>query len=169
MYAYKPFALFALLFAGALIEIHAWAARKKRLYSLLIAAFMILTLACHLVSVKHKEHLMRQNGQLANDMIEKIKAQAPALPPNTPVLVSNTDPAPDISYSIFYMHGVHLLGGGGFIEMIYGHKPVEYRFMLPSDLKLRLADLKKPTLVITWGRGKVTARLFEQSPEKLWF
>lgn len=159
LYAYKPNALFSILLAVGIVEIYGWASSKGSIWRLMFIGFFAVFLMCNVFSVKHKERLMRANGERAERMIRQIKLQVPLVPPGTPIVVSNLDPGPGITYSVFYIHGVWVLGAGNFYESLYGNELVGYRYVPPQMLPATLAGLTETTLVITSNRGKVSARL----------
>ena len=165
LYAYKPNALFCVLFAVAIVEVfHGVAARGKAL-RIIAVGFFVFLLMCHVVSVKHKQRLMQTNGDHAQRMLLKIKKDVPVVPAGTPILISNFDPGPGVIYSVFFIHGVWVLGAGGFYEYLYGNELAGYRYLPPKQLAMQLENLEKTTLVITYDRGKVHARLANPAPK----
>lgn len=159
LYIYKPNGLFALLLAHCFITIYADVPTKSKIARALLMGCAICFLVCNVLSAKHKEELMRVNGIRATQMIREIKQQVPKVPKGTPLIVSNLDGEPELVYSVFYMHGVTLLGAGSFYEMIYGSELPEYR-NIPSDQLLKsIAGLNKPAMVVTYDKGRIKAEL----------
>lgn len=164
LYAYKPNALFSLLLASSFIAIYTEVLDRGRLWRFLLMGSAICFLVCNVLSIKHKEQLMRINGIKATQMLREIKTQVPEVPQGTTVLVSNLDREPDLIYSVFFMHGVAVLGAGSFFEVLYGNKLAGYQNIPAKQLPKHLAELKKPTMLITYDMGRINAEFIEPGP-----
>ena len=165
LYIYKPLTLFTILFAAALWRLWQYAGTskaKKTLAVTLLAAFVFL----NLFSIRHKQHIMRNNGTLAHWMIGKIKKQVPSVPDGTEVVCVNMTEGPGMQYSIYVMHGVYVLHDEKVFSMLYNIKPRLFHYALPENLVPLLAKSKGPVLLIRYNDGNIRADKFtiERTP-----
>ena len=152
LYIYKPNAMFVILFAAALDCLFRLAARRRR-YRLmgLLIAFLIGLMVSHLFSINHKQERMRANGLLCDRLMNEIRLQMPRLASHK-ILVSNRVPGPAPLYSIYYMEGIHVLGGSKVFELYYGEKIQEYRYYPFEMLDHGLKEITGEKVVILYRR-----------------
>ncbi|MBZ0274454.1 hypothetical protein K8I61_20650 [bacterium] len=164
LYTYKSAAFFAIFLGLGVLDIHDWGlARGRRAFTVLTAAMVALVLACHVLSIKHKEFLMRSNGEMAWHILRQIKQDVPELADGADAVLANARPGPAPLYSIFYMEGVNVLGGKHALEMIYETRINHYNIVEPETLNARCRAAKNDCLAILYDRGDIDARRFDAS------
>jgi hypothetical protein len=77
--------------------------------------------------------------------------------PSRNIIVSNREPGPAPLYSIYYMEGIHVLGGAKIFQFYYGVKPETYRFYPFEQLDQAMRDLPGEKVVLLYRRDHVLA------------
>ncbi|MDP8224169.1 MAG: hypothetical protein P9L99_12475 [Candidatus Lernaella stagnicola] len=155
LYAYKPNAIFAAIMGAAIVAwIRYLASRNRRVWLAILVAFLLVLAWSHGQSIVHKTQRIRTGGVWCAKLMNEIRAQLPELPTQR-IIVSNRDPGPAPFYSIYYMEGAYVLGGGKIFEYYYGDKIEEYRFAEWAELDRVLGDLPGKKVILLYERDHV--------------
>lgn len=166
LYVYKPNVLFAVLLAASLTVLYAeLLVKKKRTTLFLLIIFCIALVFSHSFSVQHKAQRMRTNGLLAQRLTQEIRAQMPELA-GRKILAVNRVPGPAPLYSIYYMEGVYVLGGGKVFEYLYGKKLEEFQYYSFEDLDRGLREIEGRKIIVLFRRDHIHLAVVdgEQNP-----
>ena len=81
--------------------------------------------------------------------------------PSRNIIVCNREPGPAPFYSIYYMEGLYVLGGGKIFEFHYGEKISEYRFYPWDQLDRALAEIPGRKIILLYERDHVRLAVTE--------
>ncbi len=155
LYVYKPNVVFATMIGVAAMALVRWLTARRQRVALVILVVMLAAIAfSNAKSIVHKTQRMRTGGLWAARLMGEIQAQLPTLPSHS-IIVTNRDPGPAPFYSIYYMEGAYVLGGGKIFEFYYGEKIEEYRFYPWEQMDRALADLPGKKVILLYEQDHV--------------
>lgn len=155
LYVYKPNVFYSILLGAGLISVFRilWARKNRIIYAMLLV-FVGVMLFSNIYSIKHKMYRMRDNGLLAQRLTREIKQQMPELAARK-ILAVNRNPGPAPLYSIYYMEGVYVLGGGKVFEYLYGRKLEEFQYYSFEELSRGLAEIPGRKVIILFRHDHI--------------
>lgn len=157
LYIYRPNTLFAILAgAGFAALLQFFYRRQNYIRWFLLVLFYGVMIWSQVESVHHKTLRLRTNGILAHQLMIEIMSQYPKLESRT-ILTSNRVPGPAPLYSIYYMEGIYVLGGGKIFEYYYGVKPDKYGYYPFAELTKAIANVPGKKLILLFRRNHVLA------------
>ncbi len=160
LYTYKPNAIFCVFLGIGVLDVYHWAIERRRaVLSGLLAGLIVALFACHALSIKHKEWLMRNNAEVAELFLKTMRHEAPMIGPGTAVVLTNAHAGPAPNYSVFYMEGVHVLGGPQVLELVYGVKPRSYDVVDEARVDATCRARGGECLTIRYDRGAIDVGL----------
>jgi len=155
LYVYKPNVFFAILLGAGLVGVfHILWGRKKFILFTLLLIFSGVMIFSNGYSIQHKMHRLRDNGLLTKRLVGEIKRQMPELA-SRKILAVNRSPGPAPLYSIYYMEGVYVLGGGKVFEYLYGQKLEEFRYYKFEELDRGLQEIPGRKVVVLFRRNHI--------------
>lgn len=161
LYLYKPNTLFAaLLGLGVAALIRRWSVSGRRVLLVILTVLLVTLAWSNGKSVMHKVHRLRTGGLWAGILMHEIQAQMPTLPTDQ-IIATNREAGPAPLYSIYYMEGIFVLGGGKIFEYYYGVPIREYRFCEWEDLDRALAELPGKKIILVYSRDHVRVAVSE--------
>lgn len=161
LYVYQPNVFFAILFAAAMLGLYrSVLGRGRNVLLILLSLFMIVFMVSHSYSTVHKMARMRDNGLLAERLTNEIKTQMPDLP-SRKVFAVNRRFGPAPLYSIYYMEGVYVLGGGKVFDYLYGEKLEEFRYYSFAELDQGLAEVPGKKVILLYDRGHIKVEIVD--------
>jgi len=155
LYLYKPNVFFAVLFGLSVYGLIGWWSAPRR--RALLVGLVVLLVALAWVqgkSVEHKVQRMRTSGLWAARLMHEIQAQVPELPSRR-IIATNRDPGPAPFYSIYYMEGIYVLGGGKIFEFYYGVPIEDYRYCDWEKLDETLRQVPGRKVILRYWRDHV--------------
>ncbi len=160
LYTYKPNAIFCVFLGIGVLDVYHWAIERRRTaLSALMAGLIVALFACHALSIKHKEWLMRNNAEVAELFLKTMRHEVPAIGPDTAVVLANARAGPAPNYSVFYMEGVHVLGGPQVLELVYGVKPRSYDVVDESRMDPTCRARGGDCMTVYYDRGAIDVKL----------
>ncbi len=107
LYVYNAQPYVALLLAMALVSLWESGAASR----ILAAACLILMVAGNIAAAREKARWMDANGKAAQALLARIGPRVMSMPPDSFVLLAETNPNP-IKYSVYVLHGLDVLEFG---------------------------------------------------------
>jgi hypothetical protein len=159
LYTYKPNVILSILLAAGLIEIASRATARDRFAKAGLVVLALLIATANLVSIEHKESLMRENGLRTERILAEVRSQVPHTEPGTSIIAVNSEPAARLNYSVFFMDGLHLLADGKAFEILYDRKVPELLYLQPGQVEAFIGRSGRPHLVIRYQYDQAVAAI----------
>jgi hypothetical protein len=155
LYVYNSMPFFSVLVGigvGAL-----WENYKRSPVRHAVVALFIVMLASHVMAIRDKASLMRENGERAAVWIREIGPYMDRVPKNGELLLLNPPNNRVVEYSGYRMNGFNVLEyGEPFIKKRYGREDIGVRIVEPSDLG---SAKQRPNVLILGLEGENLDRI----------